>query len=141
LIETWIIDTDKIPSIQNYVSYTCPAEKLARFGRGEGRTVIYVRRELVKYVKHLETGLKHSVFLLIDKALFGCDKDVIFGVIYVQPYDCVKNPDNILLLEDQLLDITSTYPDNYVLLTGDFNSRTADEPDSAPRISVHRIAF
>ena len=90
LVETWITEVEKHPILPNYTSFVCPAEKHSRFGRGEGGVAVYAHKSLVKYVRRLDSKLKHSVFLLLSKSLFGTDKDIILGNIYIHPYHLVR---------------------------------------------------
>ena len=81
-------------------------------------------------------GQKNSVFVLINKSVLGTEKDVLFGVIYIQPYHKDKNPDNIMSLEEQLIDLGGRFPNTYLMLTGDFNARTSDAMDFVPRMLI-----
>jgi hypothetical protein len=83
------------------------------------------------YVKQVNVNSHNFGAFLINKTLFGFDKDVLYIYCYVQPegspyyaYFDVEN--GIVLLEDYLTDCLLTYGDVYVFLCGDLNSRTSN---------------
>ena len=73
-----------------------------------------------------------SFVFLLDKRLFGFNRDVVYMCAYVPPenspyYTAFDIDDGISLLEESLADVMLSLDDFYILLCGDLNSRTANE--------------
>ena len=83
------------------------------------------------YVKKIECDRGHVLCFLLDKKLFGFNRDVVYTCAYVPPenpyYSAFDIDDGISLLEESLADVMLSLDDVYLLLCGDLNSRTANE--------------
>lgn len=64
----------------------------------------------------------------ISRELLGLDEDVIFGIVYIPPeYTVYSSIDALSEIENEYLTWQINY--KYIVLNGDFNGRTANEPD------------
>ena len=76
------------------------------------------------------------MFLLLDKSLFGLEKDVLYANVYIPPegsqyYNVLDlNNDGISVLEDAIVENILIDNDVYVILNGDLNSRTSNVAQS-----------
>ncbi|CAG2195708.1 unnamed protein product [Mytilus edulis] len=81
-----------------------------------------------KQVHLIETESKLVLWLKISAEIFGTVEDVLIGSIYIPPENSLyKIPDAINELEQEFLNFSLNY--KYILLTGDFNSRTSIDSD------------
>ena len=108
-----------------------PAVKFTKHGRRSGGIVCLIRLEYMPFVKYSEMSkYKNCCVFLIDKKLFGTDKDVLYVCTYIQPegsqfYDFFGYDNGISLLEDCLTDC-ALGKDLHIIVCGDFNSRTSN---------------
>ncbi|CAG2198186.1 unnamed protein product [Mytilus edulis] len=81
-----------------------------------------------KQVHLIETESKLVLWLKISSEIFGTEEDVLIGCIYIPPENSIyKTQDAINDLEQEFLNFSLNY--KYILLTGDFNSRTSTDSD------------
>ena len=81
-----------------------------------------------KYISYIETDSKMVQWVKISSKLFGTDEDVIIGNNYIPPENSLyKIPDAFSEFECEFLKLSVNY--KYILLAGDFNSRTASDLD------------
>ena len=91
-----------------------------------------VRKGLREHVRRVPINVGNIVLLLIDKTMFGLEKDVLYVSVYIPPegskyYNVMGLDGNgIYVLEDCILDNVLLDNDVYVLVNGDLNSRTAN---------------
>ena len=132
LTETFLTNELSIDSFKEHVIFQKPARKLSRQGRPSGGVICLVRKKFEKQVKPIYTDIGNFVYLMIDKSLFGLEKDVLYASVYVPPegspyYNITGlSSDGIAVLEDSLIDNVLLDNDVYVLLNGDLNSRTSN---------------
>eukprot|EP00745_Piridium_sociabile_P037377 TRINITY_DN67893_c0_g2_i6.p1 TRINITY_DN67893_c0_g2~~TRINITY_DN67893_c0_g2_i6.p1 ORF type:complete len:219 (-),score=13.44 TRINITY_DN67893_c0_g2_i6:162-818(-) len=106
------------------------AVKLTRQGRRSGGVICLVKNELSAFVKTIDVNHSNLCSFLIDKSLFGTDKDILYFCCYVPPegspfYAHFDVDNGISVLEDCLIECLITR-DVYVILNGDLNSRTSN---------------
>ncbi|VDI16015.1 Hypothetical predicted protein [Mytilus galloprovincialis] len=81
-----------------------------------------------KQVHLIETESKLVLWLKISSEIFVTEEDVLIGCIYIPPENSIyKTQDAINDLEQEFLNFSLNY--KYILLTGDFNSRTSTDSD------------
>jgi hypothetical protein len=84
--------------------------------------------KIVKYNNSLNTESSFVFWFKISKELLGLDEDVIFGIVYIPPeYTVYSSIDAFSEIENEYLTLQRNY--KYIVLNGDFNGRTANEPD------------
>ena len=108
-----------------------PAIKLTKRGRRSGGVICLIKNEHVPYIKHIEIHNQCNFCIcVIDKLLFGTEKDVLYVCAYVPPegspfYKHFDFDNGISCLEDCLADFVLGN-DVHIIVTGDLNSRTSN---------------
>ena len=131
LVETFVDYLE--PSVFSSHTVFCkPAVKFTKQGRKSGGVLCLIKNELVPYVREIKCDRGHFLCFLLDKRLFGFNRDVVYMCAYVPPenspyYTAFDVDDGISLLEESLADEMLSLDDVYILLCGDLNSRTANE--------------
>ena len=129
--ETKINQTDVI----SFPGYDCIAQPRKQpFRRRSGGISIYFKDKFSRFISKIDTASDYVSWISIDKSLTQLDENLILGSVYIPP-ECslFYNNEEMTTLENE---ISSFCGENkYVLLTGDFNARTAvlcdyTEPDT-----------
>ena len=98
--------------------------------------LVYVKNNLIKYVKQVETNCKFAIFLKLDKLLCNSFKDILFSFTYIPPYysNAYKNENvkGIGMIENYLLNTEIDLSEVILSIVGDLNCRTADKLDFIP---------
>ena len=131
LCETWTNKTSHI-EIPGYEFYTLHRPKLNRNARRDsGGIIVYMKHSIAKGVKLVKKG-NDIMWLLLDKTFFGLEKNIILACCYVVP----SYSTHMAYVNGNLLDIIpeemAIFKDRYdceFMYCGDFNGRTASEPD------------
>ena len=131
LVETFV-DYLETGVFSSHTVFCKPAVKLTKQGRKSGGVLCLIKNELVPYVKEIKCDRGHVLCFLLDKKLFGFNRDVVYMCAYVPPenspyYSAFDIDDGISLLEESLADVMLSLDDVYLLLCGDLNSRIANE--------------
>jgi len=134
LLETWESSDDAIKQIHELSSHTwyCSPSKISkRGGRNMGGVLVGIRNCFCAFVAHVNCLFEAGLVLNIDKRLFKTSKNIILIATYIAPdsspaYDqcSVKG---IAIIENLLCDMN--YAEHHILLAGDLNARTGQEPD------------
>ena len=119
-------DTDQI-DIPSYTVFSHNRASISRFRSG-GITLI-IKDELLPFIKVDQTRNSKLILLFnISRHLFNLEEDVKCGVVYVPPYGSkYMAEDPYLEIQSELLRYSAD--SKYMLLFGDFNSRTGTLPD------------
>lgn len=117
---------------KDFSVFIANAKKLSHHGRLSGGVVVLVKNTFSSFVERVKVDVDNTVVLRISKELFGTHKDVLFLSSYIPPYDSKfwnlsQHGYGIEVIEKCVLDLYELYNDFYLLLCGDFNSRTASE--------------
>ena len=132
LVETWTDCDSSVPVIDGYDVYFIHGQRRSRRGRNPGGIAVYVRNTLRQCVKCI-CKTDFGVYLKIYKAYFtDLEHDIIFPCVYIPCesstfYDIRNEKNGINEMFDELIDIMSQ--NDYVILMGDLNARTAEAPD------------
>jgi hypothetical protein len=125
------VATDFVSSIfQDYVIFTSKAKKLSCRGRYSGGVIVMIRKSLASFAERIQVETENTVVIKLHRNVFGSYKDVMFICSYVHPHDSEfwKTKQGVFgmeILEQCILDLQSVYDDFFLVLTGDFNARTA----------------
>ncbi|CAG2228304.1 unnamed protein product [Mytilus edulis] len=121
LVETKTDDLDKI-NIPGFTFHLKNRKNIARVKSG-GIAFGY-KSHLENFVKPVENFSSLVYWWKISSDLLKTDQDVMMGNIYIPPENSVyKVPDAFNELEQEFLKFSVEY--KYILLNGDFNSRTS----------------
>ena len=129
LTETFVEYFDATSHFPDYNCYVSPARKLSYQGRRSGGVICLVDQKLSKYFCRIDVPFDNIVALKCSKLLIQEQRDVIFVCVYVPPQDSPyydDASDDIAILENCLIDLSTTFSDCLLILCGDFNSRTSD---------------
>ena len=87
-----------------------------------------MKDKLAKFVSKIETESDYVLWLSLDKNLLQSDEQCILGVVYIPPENSIfYNDDDMMQYEYEVTSFCSSSP--YIMLTGDFNSRTLMQAD------------
>lgn len=134
LLETWECLPEQFTNIfPTHHCLFCPAVRSSRFGRAMSGTIVYVKNELMKYVKRLYQECNFGIFLLFDKTVFGLDKNIVICFIYLppdhSPFYVNTDLSGIALLENRISKLEALNEDVDLIILGDLNARTAERND------------
>ena len=120
------IDTTDIIPFPGFTAFQQPRKQT--FIRRSGGIIVYVKDDLAKYVTKIETESDYVMWLTLDKSLFHSNENYILGAVYIPPESSsYYNDDEMLQLDSEITSFCSS--NEFVMLTGDFNSRTSSYPD------------
>ena len=129
LAETWSCNHDK--EISGYKSFFKKGYKTpgVSTGRSSGGLLVYIKDNLQKHVKVLESTA-YACWLEVDKNIFfNLDQNLIISAQYSPPINSKYNSQNSS--ENLKSDILKFCDENTPLvLIGDFNARTGNIPDN-----------
>ena len=119
------ITVQNFTSEHNFVPFCKPRKKALR---KSGGLCTLISNDIVKYVKEVHTDLETIQWFCFDKELFGMDKDLLLGNVYLPP------PNSPYAGEDMFADIKRSLLDlrytNYnLIIVGDFNAHTSTKQD------------
>ncbi|CAG2204832.1 unnamed protein product [Mytilus edulis] len=101
-----------------------------RSRKRSGGLSIYIKKDIRKGVKFLEHETSDYIWLKLDKFFFGISRHIYICFLYDPPaestYSRQLEADILSLIEK---DISKHSKDGDIILAGDFNARTGDEPD------------
>ena len=133
LCETWTSKKSAIgiPGYEPYFSHRPKLNKNAR--RCSGGVILYVKENILSYVKIVKDDIPDMVWVKLDKNRFGFENDLLLCLCYVSPNTASCQSATYHDVLDQIvLDIAKfecDYDKPLYLVAGDFNSRVAAAPD------------
>ena len=137
LLETWcdkLEDFDKfkqlLPEYTVFVNYS---NKSKRQGRSSGGVAVFVRTDVIEYIKPIQLKFNFGLAFLVDNILCTSTPFIIIFV-YLPPfgakvYSDSDEPNGVAHLENYINLLYSSYPDIELIISGDFNARTKNLPD------------
>ncbi|CAC5372884.1 unnamed protein product [Mytilus coruscus] len=100
-----------------------------------GGIALGYRKCLDKCIKTFDTECKFVYWFSVDKKVFDLDENIVFGIVYIPPVNTNYTSEEAFSeidIEFQRFSQNS----KYIVLLGDFNSRTANLPDFYEESSV-----
>ena len=132
LTETFIVNFN-FDMFTEHEFFFQPAVRLSAVdGRPSGGVACLIRKQCLPFIRQIKIDVGNFLLFIIDKSLFGLDKDVLYVCAYVPPegsrYYGVMGleSDGVSVLENVLVDNVLLDNDLYVIITGDLNSRTGN---------------
>ena len=105
--------------------------KLSVAGRPSGGVLTLIKCQLVPFIRKIEVKSGNMLAFIVDKSVFSVSKNVVLICCYIPPegsryYNHFGLDDGISLIENCLTDDIKDINDYFVIIVGDFNSRTAN---------------
>ena len=139
MYETWQRNINDFSSfLEGYINFDClrPSKRTAQ--RGSGGVTVFVKDLLVNknIIKRICDEMTECIVLLLNGDFFEVINDIILIFTYVaperSPIYSPENDDGIVILNEKLTNIKSSYPNAEIILAGDLNARTKDFLDYIP---------
>ena len=134
LVETWTNELSNI-DVSNFQAFVLNRNENKKSSkRSSGGIILYLRHEYVSNDTLIYTDHDDIVWIKIDKTLCSLDNDLFIGLCYVVPDNSSRQSMMETNIFDRLLD-SVVFIENMsqgncnLLLCGDFNSRTSNNPD------------
>ena len=134
LTETWTSpQTEPELGLDGYECFMLHRlEKKRRTKRESGGLAVYFRSGLAQGIKLVKQDSDDIMWLRLSKEFFGFEKDLYVCLCYVVPHNSTRQDLITVDVYDRLLLDLAKFEsegDNWYLVAGDFNARTADKPD------------
>ena len=139
MYETWQRNINDFSSfLEGYINFDClrPSKRTAQ--RRSGGVTVFVKDLLVNknIIKRICDEMTECIVLLLNGDFFDVINVIILIFTYVaperSPIYSPENNDGIVILNEKLTNIKSTYPNAEIILAGDLNARTKDFLDYIP---------
>lgn len=128
LVETWAKNENDFENIlPGYCCYQSIRKKLKRFGRYSGGVAVYLKDCIKDKFKRIHVDWSDCICLTSDLPCLD-DKYVILLFVYISP-ESAEHSDGIDTLSSRVSSLKEVYPEYWVVLCGDMNSRTGRELD------------
>ena len=122
------VDCITIEKFANDHGYECFCKPRTKVIRKSGGICVLVREDITKYVREVKSDKEIVQWFTLDRTLFGTDKDILLGNIYLPPSNSpYAYSDMFNDLELSLLELN--YTNYYCLIAGDFNAHTLNKTD------------
>ncbi|CAG2184684.1 unnamed protein product [Mytilus edulis] len=119
--------TDDLDTI-NLPGFIFHMKNRQKYGKKSGGIILAYKEKLNNYLELLETDSKYTFWFKLSSVFSKIDEDVVFGIVYIPPENSVYHqPDTFDQVENEIRSFSQNF--KYICLLGDFNGRTADEPD------------
>ena len=123
---------DMISSVfDDYVCHMCDAKRLSNRGRLSGGIIVALKKSVSTCFERIHKDWENGIYFRVKN--FPLPQNLIICFLYVQPENSqmyqLTEENGIDFLKNKILQISHEYEDCTFILCGDFNSRTANEPD------------
>ena len=136
LVETHS-DIDEVLNIPGYSAVTASRPKSKKARKSSGGTAVFIKNTISKGVSHVKSPSNKFIWLKLCRNFFNLQQDTFVAVIYIPPGNSTflrsNECDLIGALEGDVQHFSKL---GGLILLGDFNGRTATEPDSVISDSV-----
>ena len=131
-METWCEkSTDCDGMLDGYTPYGLGGTKKKKRGRCSGGIKVFIKDNISKYFSIIKSKFQHALVFEVVKELFGVN--IIYLATYLPPEGAIvyenDETNGVILLEEMLTKLRGKYPNHEVIVTGDLNARTKDDPD------------
>ena len=138
LSETWLSDNNCIEKLKPNIPpeylhfHNARKKKHKKSKRNSGGIIILYHKRLQKHIRIHDKDTENMLWIKINKTNTNFDNDLYIGAIYNSPIDSPYTKRNTLDFFETLQKKMTEFPQNdYVIIGGDFNSRTSTIPDYA----------
>ena len=127
--ETFVTFPFSSSVFRDYTIFTATAKKLSHFGRASGGVISLVHKRFADSVQLLTTDFDNTIAFKVEKHVFSTDKDIVFIHTYIPPcessyYNTSEHGYGLEQLDECVSRLLETMDEVYLLICGDFNSRT-----------------
>ena len=123
------IDTYDIVDIPGFVFFSHPRSR--EYKRKSGGIGIYVRSNISKFIHFEPASSEYVLWVSVDKQLTKLTETLYLGAVYIPPENSrFYTNDDFEILETSVANFCSN--NKFVILAGDFNSRTSELNDFIP---------
>ena len=131
LAETWAKDSDSF-DLAGYNSFSVIRPKIKERGRCSGGIVVYIKENLLKVTKRLNSVSHNILWIWIETMKLGLSHNFLFGVTYISPESSslYNVEDTFAILESEIVTLREKLFNTKVIVSGDFNAYTGTEPDT-----------
>ena len=123
------IDENDVVSIPGYMSIDQPRPQ--KYQRKSWGISVFYNQSLSEHINNVNTESDYILRFELDKLLANLanlDENIFCGAVYIPPENSnFYNDEELMLLESEIISFCSTH--KYVIITGDFNARTAEMKD------------
>jgi len=147
LVETWSTLKGEFDSLlQTHTHFDFVRKRHISALRNSGGVSVFVKHDLVRndFVSQICSHFTDCIVLYVKASVFHLMNDIILYIAYVSPegssiYNDSSEKNGIVLLEENISYLKSAFPECYLYLAGDMNSRTKDFSDFIHDDSVEHM--
>ena len=88
--------------------------------------MVYYKHKYKHGIRMLSSNSRYCMWIRLNGQLFGYERDLFMGIVYIRPADAKTRDQYFEELENDILKYEAL---GDVLMSGDFNARTGTEPD------------
>ena len=120
------IDENDVVLIPGYMSIDQPRRQ--KYQRKSGGISVFYKQSLSEHTNNANTESDYILWFEVDKSLANLDENIFCGAVYLPSENSnFYNDEELMLLESEITSFCSTH--KYVIITRDFNARTAEMKD------------
>lgn len=125
MVETWCTVQSNL-KMSGYTHFMKEGIKTTKKGRRSGGVVLYFKNKFRHGVHQVPSNNRYCMWVQLDSAVFGFERDVYMGIVYIKPGNARMRDQYFTELENDTIKYKGK---GDVILTGDFNARTSTESD------------
>ena len=134
LLETWCgkdSDHDEICNVfLDYQPFILLGTKRKKQGRYSGGIIVLIKKGINKHFKRTKQKFKHGIIFDVQPNV--CSHPVILIITYLPPEGAktygLEEPNGVCILEKKILEVKRQYQHHHIIVSGDFNARTKNQP-------------
>lgn len=135
IIESWTSE-DEVIALPDYYVYNKYRNMSKNAKRSSGGILCYIKKSIRKGTTILGSKSPNLVWLKLDSNFFQFDKDIFLCIVYIPPESSPHLNNTWEIIEDEIAFYDKS---GYVILSGDFNSRTGRHVDFIENDSLNHI--
>lgn len=144
ILETWAVDNKYDDLLTGFTGFSSYAIKTSSRGRASGGITVFVKDIWKLSVQRLCYTCRYAVVLLLNKAIFGLENDILAVFSYLPPegspsYNDQDEKNGVIILHELMQKVTADYPNAHIILSGDLNARIGEMKDYIPGDTLEHI--
>lgn len=143
-IETWAYKLKQF-SVDGFECYDVIRQKHAKAFRNSGGLAVFINKQLYSMfdISNINSESNNMLWIKFDikPKFWNYGFNIICGFVYMSPEgSSVHAEENMFfVIEDELANLKNTYPNHKVLIGGDFNAYTNEDPDYIQFDSISHV--